>query len=415
MKKTIFIVLFLLIASFSGSSQMPRYHNILLRDFRKGKDGVIVNYNIGTTAHCPGTIASLRKELPEDVDITVWADSRLDSVIEEMMERRWPEVRIVYGALDESASPELKEAVAESDLLLVSSGSGVALSVRRSLKQYKSLTGKPTAAYAIGSAPAELTGEMDFVWYRDEKSLSKALKAGGQPSVCGFAPDAVFDFDCVDEQGAERFMRDKGLLGERFICCIPGNRATPAWEFFGGEPDRKKMDLNAAHEDADNEILRRIICENVRERGIKVLICAEQVPEVRLCKEVIFDRLPDDVRTRCAFLDTLWSPQLALGVFCRSVALVAIQMHSPVMALGNGVPSVILRHSGFGSKSDMWRSIGLEQWLIDIDDKDASCRASTAVRDILDNPESASRKVAAARSVVDSLRHSAIVASFFQK
>lgn len=390
----------------------PVYKHILLRDFRKGRDGIIVNYNIGTTAHCPGTLASLKKELPDDVEFTVWADSKLDPVLEDMMAVRWPDVKIVYGTLDENASDDLKAAVEESDLLLVSSGSSIASSVHKSLKQYKSLTGKATAAYAIGSGTPDVVKDMDFIWYRDEKSLDKAVKAGDQPAICGFAPDAVFDFDCVDDEAAERLLKEKGLLGERFICCIPGNRITPGWEFFGGDPDEKKIAFNAEHADADNGILRRIICECVREKGVKVLICAEQVPEVKLGKEIVYDKLPDDVRSRCACLDTMWSPQLALAVYRRSAAVAGIQMHSPVMAVGNGVPAVILRHPGFGSKSDMWRTIGLGHWLIDIDDEDASDRACEAVLDILDNPDAASRSVAAARAAIDSMRHHAVQASF---
>ena len=52
-----------------------RYKNILLRDFRTVKDGRVINFNIGTAAHCPGTLAVLKKYLPSEVKITVWADA----------------------------------------------------------------------------------------------------------------------------------------------------------------------------------------------------------------------------------------------------------------------------------------------------------------------------------------------------
>ena len=48
---------------------------ILLRDFRSVvKDGRVVNFNIGTTAHGPGVAAMLEKELP-DCEICFWASS----------------------------------------------------------------------------------------------------------------------------------------------------------------------------------------------------------------------------------------------------------------------------------------------------------------------------------------------------
>ena len=394
------------------AEEEPRYRNILIRDFRKGKDGIIVSYNIGTTAHCPGTIASLRKLLPDDVRITVWADMPLDPVIRDMMEKRWPDVRIVYGQLGGNAPEELRSAVEASDLLLVSSGSGVAASVAKSIREYKSGSGKAVGAYAVGAVPRDLLGLMDFVWYRDEKSLAKA-PAGDMPEIFGFAPDAGFDFDCVDEQTASRLLADKGLLGKDFICCIPGFRYTPAWEYFGSRPDSVRIEANMKMEDHDNGILRHMICQSVRDRGMEVLICPEQIPELRLAREAVLDRLPEDVRGHCAVLDTMWSPQTALSVYRRARAVAGIQMHSEVMAIGSGIPAIVLRHSGFGNKSDMWRSIGLGDWLIDIDDPDAQERAGAALADILDHPEKAQGKVRQARKAIDEARDSAIRKTFF--
>ena len=47
-----------------------RYKNILLRDFRTVKDGEIINFNIGTAAHGPATLAVLKKYLPQEVKIS---------------------------------------------------------------------------------------------------------------------------------------------------------------------------------------------------------------------------------------------------------------------------------------------------------------------------------------------------------
>ena len=388
----------------------PKYRNILLRDFRTVKDGMVINYNIGTAAHCPATLSVLRKYLPDEVDITVWADEPLCPELREMMACRWPDVRFVYGELDADASEELKAAVDRSDLLLVSSGSGVANSVKASINAYRALTGKSVAAYAVGGVPSDILQVMDFCWIRDEKALAKYA---GTPSVCGWAPDAVFDFDCRDDEAAEHFISGNSLQEGGFICLIPGYRFTPRWEYFGGKVDKRKAEANEAMAEADNSILRDIAVMAVREKGMKVLICAEQVPELKLARDVVYAHLPEDVKSQCVVLDSWWSPQMALGVYVKSAAVIGIEMHSQVMALGNGVPSVILRHSGFGTKSDMWRTIGLGEWLFDIDEPGAGECSCAAVRGILDNKEHADSLVMAARRIIDDSTASAIRQSFF--
>lgn len=408
-RRIITAFLFVLLPVVSSASG---YKNILLRDFRTVKDGQVVNYNIGTAAHAPATIAVLKKYLPDDVRITVWADAPLCPELAAMMASRWPEIGFVYGVLDSSASSELLAAVEASELLLVSSGSGIPGSVRRSILQYRELTGKPTAAYAIGGGPADLYCDFDFLWLRDEKALEKVKAEGRAPAICGFAPDAVFDFDCVDEKAASAFMKKHRLKAGKFICCLPGARFTPRWEFFGGPVDEERSRINAEKEISDNSIICEAICRAVRERGVKVLICPEQVAELRLCKEAVYDRLPADVRRRCVCMTSMWSPQMALAVYKKSRAVFGIEMHSQVMSLGNGVPAVVLRHSGFGTKSDMWNTLGLGEWLIDIDDADARGRACAALDSILASPADAAHKVDRARKIIDEASESAVRTSF---
>lgn len=392
----------------------PVYKHILLRDFRTVKDGQVINYNIGTAAHGPATLNVLRKYLPEDVEITVWADKPLEACLEKMMTRRFPDVEIVTGDLS-SPSGQLQAAVERSDLFLVSSGNGIA--VAKSLKDYKQLTGKASAAYAIGYSSSQdmLLKDMDFAWFRDEISAKNAAEKETTPSITGWAPDAVFDFDCIDEKGASDFLKANGLKAGKFICCLPGFRHTPNWEYYDVPVNEKNLADNEAHQDADNAILRRIITETVRDRGLKVLVCAEQIPELRLCKEEVYDKLPEDVRSKCVFQKEWWAPDLALGIYCKSLCLCGIEMHSMVMAIGNGVPAAVFRHSGFGNKSDMWNTIGLGDWLLDIDSEGAPDKASAMISSILDDRAAALAKVAAAREAIDSASRNAVQVSFMKQ
>lgn len=412
MKKLIFALFAFTLFLTDGYSRELRYRNVLVRDFRTVWNGEVINYNIGTAAHCPGTLSSLRRSLPSDVRLTVWADTTLSAELDQMMRMGFPDIKIVYGSL-EHPSEQLRKAVEESDLCLVSSGSGIAKSVRESLEHYKALTGKPTAAYAIGYGRSlgKSIAPMDFCWIRDEKALEKARKHSVSPAD-GWAPDAVFDFDVSDEKGADEFLLQNGLKKGNFLCCIPGFRHTPTWEFYGTPVDQKKKQRNDAFQGPDNAILRAAVCEAVRNHGCKVLICAEQIPELRLCKEEIYDRLPEDVRKECVLQTTLWSPQLALGVYKRSLCVFGIEMHSQVMAAGNGIPACIFRHSGFGTKSDMFNTVGLGCWLLDIDEKGAERKAVEMISDILSHPAKARKTLRNARKIIDRARDRALSASF---
>ena len=402
-----------LLFSFCAHAKEPRYRNILVRDFRTVWHGEVINYNIGTAAHCPGTLSSLRKSLPDDVKITVWADTLLTPELAEMMRIGFPDVPIVYGSLSKP-SPELMAAVEASDLCLVSSGSGIAKSVRESLDQYRALTGKPIAAYAIGYGKSlgKTISPMELCWFRDEKALLRAQVDGVSP-CSGYAPDAVFDFEVSDEVGAEAFLKKNTLEKGEYLCCIPGFRHTPTWEFYGSGYDEKRDLRNQQYQSPDNEILRAVVCEAVLKHNKKVLICAEQIPELRLCKEEIYDKLPEDVKANCVLQTELWSPQLALGVYKHSLCVFGIEMHSQVMAAGNGVPACIFYHSGFGTKADMFNTVGLGSWLLDIDSDGAQQKAVQIVSDILIKPSSAKAKLRKARNIIDRSRNNAISKSFY--
>lgn len=392
------VVPFLLLAAVLSGEASPQH--ILVRDFRTVKDGQVVSFNIGTAAHGPATVAVLRRHLP-DAKVTVWADAPLAPELRRMMVRRFPDVEILTG-------PDVPETDAE--LLLVASGSSIADSVKRSIGVWRKTTGRPVAAYAIGfnAGLGPLTKSLAFCFFRDRTALAKAEEAGAVPAVSGFAPDAVFDFDAADDAGAAAFLRERGLEPGRFVCAIPGERFTASWGFFGRPRDEKKAARNAEREVPDNAVVRAAVIEAVRRHGMKALICAEQRSEMPLLRRAVCDLLPDDVRAECVVMEDFWSPDLALGVYRRSRCVFGIEMHSQVMAVGNGVPAVVMRHSGFGTKSDMWKDIGLGAWLMDIDGPCAEDRAAEIVGGILADESAAKAKVAAARAIIDRAASEAI-------
>ena len=392
-----------------------RYKNILLRDFRTVKDGRVINFNIGTAAHCPGTLAVLKKYLPSEVKITVWADAPLAPELAEMMERRFPDVPIVWGELENNPSQALLNAVDEADLFLISSGSTIAGSVRVTMEQFKARTGKPAAAYGIGCTAPLLPwiDRLDFAWLRDP--VAADIANGSSCPIKGWAPDAVFDFDAVDQKSAEKFMQTHGLKPGKFICCIPGHRNTPRWRYFNTPVNIEKEEINAAFQEHDNAPLREIIRVAVEEFGLKVLVCPEQITEIALIRQVIYDKLPQEIQPHCVPMDEIWTPDTALGVYRASRGVFGVEMHSQVMAVGSGVPGVLLRHPMFGSKSEMWKTIEVPEWLIHTEDPDYAAKAVAAVRCILADSEGTSAKLRRARQIIDQANRDAIERSFYCK
>ena len=88
--------------------------------------------NIGDIAHTPGVLALLEKHLPE-VEVRLWP-SKVDNGVEEMLNARFPKVKIIRGE-------EVKTAFEECDFLL--HGSGPSLVAQNDVAKWSKATGKP--------------------------------------------------------------------------------------------------------------------------------------------------------------------------------------------------------------------------------------------------------------------------------
>jgi len=75
-------------------------------------------------------------------------------------------------------------------------------------------------------------------------------------------------------------------------------------------------------------------------------------------------------------------------------------MHSPIMALGNGIPAIVCRFAEQTSKGFMWRDIGLGDWLFDFDNEDDIKRVVPTVLAFAKDPAAAKSKAAKARAFV---------------
>ena len=372
---------------------------ILLRDFRSViKEGRVTNFNIGTTAHGPGVAAMLERELP-GCEIRFWASAPLSAPLERMVRRRFPNSRLVFGALV-GTSPDVEEAVRWCDLLLI--GSGTRIAVPKDVEAFARCSCKPYGAAGIGYTPQDLDAmqKSDFMFFRDTLALQQA-KDDGLDVPTGFVPDGVFDFDALDDAGAKAFMKHHGLEAGRFACCLPRYRITPRWEFIPGTPfPEERIAYNRQMLQQDMTPLVEAATRLVRQTRLKVLLSPETEPAIRLCQNELAGMFPSDVRPFIVVPETFWEADLALGVYRQSCGLFGTEMHSQVMAIGNGIPAMVCRTAEFGSKSQMWRDIGLGDWLFDFDSASDRQRFPDVVLQMFTQRERTAQLVENARRII---------------
>ena len=364
--------------------------------------------NIGDIAHTPGVLALLEKHVPH-ATVTLWASGDLSDEVAAMEHKRFPNLRIVKGTITEGkpSNPALGEAVASADFLL--HGSGPSMVGYRDVASFHQLTGKPFGVYGItyggfGTAEKGLLSSAEFAYFRDSVSLAKARSDGITSPIMEFAPDGAFACDLRNEAAAMEFLKQHGLDDDKFVCCIPRLRYTPYWRIHNQKPtpeQEKRHARNEAMKEHDHAPLRETIVAVVRQTGMKVLICPEDMSQMAVGKEMLYDQLPDDVKQKTVWRESFWLTDEALSTYVRSAGLFGLEMHSPIMCIGNNVPAVVCRFSEQTSKGFMWRDVGLGDWLFDFDKHEDLPKLAPAVLDMLTNRDATKAKVAKAKAFVE--------------
>ncbi|SDC13181.1 Polysaccharide pyruvyl transferase [Paenibacillus sp. UNCCL117] len=361
--------------------------------------------NIGDIAHTPGVLALLEQQLPE-AEVRLWASPDLTDEVIEMEHRRFPELKIVKGTIGpdgQATSRELAEAVEWCDFLL--HGSGPYLVANEDVQAFVQATGKPFGVFGItySGNPAEkdMLDQAEFVYFRDTVSLEKARECGVVSPVMEFGPDGAFSADLRNDAKAERYLQEAGLQAGEFLCCIPKLRLTPYWTIKPEVAfDAARHERNERMKEHDHVLLREAVAAVVRQTGKRILLCPEDSTQMAVGKEMIFDKLPEDVRSHVVWRESFWLTDEALSVYVRSAGLFGNEMHSPIMCVGNGIPAIVCRWEEQTSKGYMWRDIGLGDWLFDQDNEADRSRLVAAVLEMAQDTEAAKRKAEAARDYV---------------
>ncbi|MFM2178397.1 MAG: hypothetical protein RL015_2495 [Verrucomicrobiota bacterium] len=369
--------------------------------------------NIGDIAHTPGVLALLEKHLPE-VSVSLWP-SKLDNGVEEMLLKRFPKLTIVRGE-------SLKKAFEENDFLL--HGSGPSLVAEKDVIKWHEATGKPYGVYGItfsstGPTATQASGSgvisktiqvlsgAKFAFFRDSVSMELAKQKGCTCPIMEFGPDGAFATDLRDDEKALVFLKEHGLEEGKFLCCIPRLRYTPYWTIPSkkAKMDEVKHARNEAMKEHDHAQLRQAIIEVTRQTDMKVLICPEDQTQMKVGKEVLYDLLPEDVKAKAVWRPNYWLTGEALSTYVRSAGLFGNEMHSPIMCIGNGIPAIVCRWAEQTSKGTMWRDIGLNDWLFDLDNESELAGIVPAVLAIAKDPTAAKAKAAKGREVVLRRQH----------
>ena len=385
----------------SLAAQLHRPPHILLRSSWQ-----IVN--IGDIAHTPGVLALLEKHIPA-AEVTLWASADLSPEVAAMLQKRFPKRRIVKGTLDaqgNASTNELRDAVASADFLL--HGSGPSLVGRRDVEAFSKHTGKPFGVYGItyGGADAgekELLSAAQFAYFRDSVSLAKAKSDGITCPTMGFTPDGAFAADVRNDAAATAFLQKHALEEGKFLCCIPRLRFTPYWKIrntpFNADAQRKHA-RNEEMKEHDHAPLRAAITAVTRQTPLKVLMCPEDRSQMDVGRELLLDKLPDDVKPKVVWRPDFWLTDEALSTYVRSAGLFGLEMHSPIMCIGNAIPAIVCRFAEQTSKGFMWHDIGLADWLFDFDNEEEIQRLVPTVLTLATDPAAARAKAAKARDFV---------------
>jgi polysaccharide pyruvyl transferase WcaK-like protein len=347
-----------LLAGCAAASPARRSAKVLLRSSWQ-------TINIGDIAHTPGMLRLLEQHWPE-AEVRLWPNP-LSPQVEAMLQARFPKL-VVLKTPDQQ-----KTALRECDAAL--HGSGPGLVGAAAMKEWQA-TGKPYVFGGVTLNDGELQTHRELlsgaraVFCRDSDSLA-ALKAS---EVKGprmeFGPDATFCLDLRDDAAAESLLKAHGLEPGRFACFVPRLRWTPYWKEgrkVAEDVIAKRHAENEAHKEADHAKLRAAVVAWVRGTGQKAFLCPEMSYQVELLKPLLFDPLPDDVKTRVAVSTSYWLTAEAASTYARASAVVSLEMHSPIIAVANGTPAIHVRQPTDTRKGRMWSDVGLGDWLFEVD------------------------------------------------
>lgn len=354
--------------------------------------------NIGDIAHTPGFLNLAAQFMPE-TEIQLWP-CQLDRGVREMLLANFHDLKIV------ESDAEIQSAFSECDLLINGSGPCVDF---EGIRRWRGATQKPYGFFGISAdglwneERRTVFSDASFIFCRDSLSVHFLKQQGLKCSRIAFVPDSTFGLKLEKTDDAADFLRENGLEPDRFVCVIPRLRFTPAAfdeeHFFYNDPAKEAASMSAL--ESDMAKMRDIICHIVDHLGLKVLICPEMTYQVPMGRRYLYEKLPPAVRDKVVLKREYWITSEAESVYAGAAALVSMEMHSPIIFIAENKPAVLLRQAEDTWKGQMWRDIGLQDWIFELDISSAG-QVNRQLDTILKNyPASLEQAATAHRYAVD--------------
>ncbi len=361
-------------------------------------------YNIGDVAITPGFLQLARQHFPQ-ARITMIAAS-YPTEIAEYLKPKFPGLEVIPMGFKpgQKLSPELQAAYEGADLVVLNSGMTLSygyygLEWERYIPRIMAFLkaremGIPYGVWGHSFDKIEPHADIlyrdvfrtaSFVYTRDGESLKMLESAGVRCPEMAFSGDATFGFTLKDAARGEDFMRRHGLEPGKFLAFIPRL-----------DVSRFRAD---GQEKAHAEQTRKIITEYVRATNQPVALLCEVKRELDNAKNMVWGLLPPEIQSKVRLQTEFWMPDEAQYVFSKSVAVASAEMHSIILGLAAGIPSVHFYFRQAGLKQWMMRDIGTPEWLLDQDEVSPEKIAGTLI-EIARDPEAARRKAAKAMEFV---------------
>ncbi len=365
--------------------------------------------NIGDIAHTPGLIGLLQKRLPK-AKIILWKKSKSEKV-ETMLNKYYPNVRIIHGAVDKSFVPqtdEVKKAFQEADFFI--HGSGPSVVAADYVESWYKQTQKPFGIFGVTTqniSPSlkDLLQHASFIFTRETASIQKLKEAGLEGNHIAFAPDATFVLEIHDDAKADQFIKDNKLEHRKFICVIPRLRVTPYYKIRANnagytEERMKEIEtLNDKWKEIDHAKVREAMVAWVRKTGNKIVVCPEMTYQVDIIDELLVNPLPDDVKP-FVVKHGYWLPDEAASLYAHAHTVLSYECHSPIIAITNGTPAFYLRQPEDTIKGQMYYDLGFKDWTFEIMDTTGK-QITDRLMQVTDNYKEALKNVKQSLTKVD--------------
>lgn len=348
--------------------------------------------NIGDVAHTPGTIRALTEFGGHEV--VLWPRT-LGEREREMLRHRFPEMKILADArtAGDGVSAEVREAFEWADVCVHASGPSMVGSEQIDL--WRSWTSKPYGFFGVTVDPltpyadslqrsgriiraidGQLLAEADldrlrrasFIWCRDSLTV-EFLATQGLTEAVAFGPDATVVADIRDDAAADGFMAEMDVRPHRFMCVVPRLRYTPYHQLRRdgrsvSEIRRDAINQGWVHEDL--ALLRAAVTDWLEHTDDDVVIVPEMSYAVDLAAEQL-SSWPSEVASRIRLLPRFWDLAEAASVYRYATAVVSMECHSPLIAMGSATPALYLRQSTDTIKGQMYSDLDASDRIVELD------------------------------------------------